>query len=213
MTLITSTFVLGMMDNNTYLLVDSETSEAAIIDPAFNSKLVIDEIQRRNWNLTQIWLTHAHFDHIAGITDITASIKINLPIYLHPEDLSLYKNGGDASQFGFHLPKMPEPSVMLHHRQQLKLGASTIEIRHTPGHTPGHVVFYSAQINTIFCGDLIFYRGIGRTDLRGSDQDTLLNSIRTQILPLPPTTKLLSGHGIATNVIDEARLNPFLLHL
>jgi hydroxyacylglutathione hydrolase len=105
----------------------------------------------------------------------------------------------------------PKPNVQLKHGQILALGKHEFEVRHTPGHTPGHVVFYSAAEKLLFCGDVIFWGSIGRTDLPGGSFDTLMRSINEQILSLPNDTRLLSGHGGETTVGSERRTNPFLI--
>jgi hydroxyacylglutathione hydrolase len=92
----------------------------------------------------------------------------------------------------------------------LQAGGYSFEVRHTPGHTPGHVVFYCAPEKLVFCGDVIFMSGIGRTDLPGGSYPALLNSIQQQILTLPDATRLLSGHGPETTVGQERLENPFL---
>jgi hydroxyacylglutathione hydrolase len=203
-------FVLGMLENNTYLLADSATLEAVVIDPAANSQRVLDEIKKRSLKLSQIWLTHAHFDHTAGVSLIVSSRQPSVPICMHPDDLELYKNGGGAANFGIKLGVMPDPSIFFHDGEELKLGASIIEVRHTPGHSPGHVVFYAKEISVVFCGDLIFRYGIGRTDFPEGNHEMLIKSIRNKILTLPSTTKLLPGHGPETTVAFEAKMNPFL---
>ncbi len=94
--------------------------------------------------------------------------------------------------------------------QLLELGENKFEVRHTPGHTTGHVVFYCQSEKLVFCGDLIFAGSVGRTDLPGGSYDTLIRSIRTHILSLPDETRLLSGHGPETTVGEERATNPFL---
>jgi glyoxylase-like metal-dependent hydrolase (beta-lactamase superfamily II) len=201
---------LGPMDNNSYLIADRQTKEAVVIDPSFESEQVLQEAQQRGWTLTAVWLTHAHFDHIAGVKTVSEATNPPLPVGLHPLDLPLWRQAGGARNFGIQLETGPDPQISFAHGQMLKLGGSTLEVRHTPGHTPGHIVLYSVEDGTVFCGDLIFYRGVGRTDLPGGDHSTLMRSIREQILPLPPNTRLLSGHGPKTTVEEEAVENPFL---
>jgi len=202
--------VLGMLENNTYLVSDSDTLEAAVIDPAGDSRKVLEMIEKYNLELTQIWITHAHFDHTAGVPLLSASRQPPVPVYLHPDDLELYKNGGGAVEFGFRIMELPEPSLLFSNGRVLRLGNSSLEVRHTPGHSPGHVIFYSAECGVVFCGDVIFRNGIGRTDFSGGSHETLIQSIRTQILSLPPQTKLLPGHGPETSVGVEAGANPYL---
>jgi len=204
------TFHLDPMDNNTYLAADPQQGDAVIIDPGFNSQHVVQEAVRRGWQTRAIWLTHAHFDHIAGISDILETINTPLPVGLHPLDLPLWQQGGGAGLFGFQIKASPEPEFSFQHGQVLMIGSQAVEVRHTPGHTPGHVIFSAQGDQVVFCGDLIFYHGVGRTDLPGGSHSLLLRSIREQILSLPASTRLLSGHGIETTVAEEQAHNPFL---
>ncbi len=202
--------VLGPVATNAYLVGETESRSAVVIDPAWDGEIIAREAERRGWHIAELWLTHAHFDHIGGVAAILKSVQPAPKVCLHPLDLPLYSAQGGAALFGMHIEPTPEPTVRLKHGQQLTLGGHTYEVRHCPGHTPGHVVFYCAAERVMFCGDVIFWGGIGRTDLPGGDYDTLLDSIRTQVLSLPDTTRLLSGHGGETSVGFERRTNPFL---
>mgnify|MGYP001767192018 FL=1 len=104
----------------------------------------------------------------------------------------------------------PDPDLTLAHGQVLPFGDSTIEVRHTPGHSPGSVTFYLPSLKTALTGDLIFRQGIGRTDLNGGNFDQLCESIRDQIYTLPPDTVLIPGHGLNTTVADEIHSNPYV---
>jgi glyoxylase-like metal-dependent hydrolase (beta-lactamase superfamily II) len=204
------TFQIGPMENNTYLAADPASKLAVIIDPSFDCASLKEEAHQRGWRISAIWLTHAHFDHIAGVSPLQDALGNPVPVLLHPQDLPLWRQSGGAKMFGLDLVTGPEPTQLLAHQERLLLGEQVIEVRHTPGHTPGHVIFYSSESGAAFCGDVIFYRGIGRTDLPGSSHAYLINSIRQQVLSLPPATRLLSGHGPETTVWDEERENPFL---
>ena len=118
---------------------------------------------------------------------------------------------GGASAFGFpEFDPGPEPTIALEHGMRMQLGGSGFEVRHSPGHTPGHVVFRELGAGLVFCGDLIFQGSVGRTDLPGGDQAVLRGSIRDEILNLPDATRLFPGHGSPTTVGEERRSNPFL---
>lgn len=203
-------FVLGPLQNNSYLLVDPVSHDAAVVDPSFQCEEILNTIQRERLNLTHILLTHAHFDHLAGVNVIAGAVQPAPKIGLHPEDLPLWQSGGGAADFGLSLDPGPRPALFFSHGQQLTIGDQPIEIRHTPGHTRGHVVFYLPQNQAVLCGDLIFWHSVGRTDLPGGSAVALYNSIHTHILNLPPNTRLLSGHGPETTVAEEAANNPFL---
>ncbi len=200
---------LGPVQTNTYILADSETKEAIVIDPAWDGEKIAQTAFAQDWQIKAIYLTHAHFDHIGGIADLANSLPKKTKVYLHPNDYNLLKAGGGAARFGFEIDPGPEPE-MLKHGQTFEVGNLHFETRHTPGHRPGHCVFYCAEERTVFSGDLIFYRSVGRTDLPGGDWETLVKSIREQIYTLPDETRIFSGHGDQTNVGDEKKFNPFV---
>jgi hydroxyacylglutathione hydrolase len=203
-------FVLGPVQTNAYLLADSTTGEAAVIDPAWDGQLILAEAHGRGWRIAHLWYTHAHFDHIGGAGAIADRLNPLPLVALHPLDHALWRIEGGAPLFGFKIDPGPEPSIDLYDRQRLRLGSVDLEVRFTPGHTPGHCIFYAADAGVCFCGDLIFRRGVGRTDLPGGDWQLLVRSIRSQVFTLPGETRLLSGHGPETTVIEEQESNPFV---
>jgi glyoxylase-like metal-dependent hydrolase (beta-lactamase superfamily II) len=202
--------VLGPVETNCYVVADTSVNEAVVIDPAWDGQVIAAAAQRRGWRITAIWLTHAHFDHIAGAAGVCRQVQPPPAVALHPGDLPLWEAQGGAPFFGMHIDPGPRPTLSLAHGQMLQAGGYSFEVRHTPGHTPGHVVFYCAPEKLVFCGDVIFMSGIGRTDLPGGSYPALLNSIQQQILTLPDATRLLSGHGPETTVGQERLENPFL---
>ncbi|HEX9617989.1 MAG TPA: MBL fold metallo-hydrolase [Anaerolineales bacterium] len=203
-------FVLGLVETNTYLIADPETGEAVVIDPAGDGARIVAEADRRGWRVGSIWLTHAHFDHLAGAGEVADRLDPPPPVALHPDDYTLWRMQGGAALFGMRIDPGPEPTIDLHHGQILHLGGNRFEVRHAPGHTRGHVMFYCAEQAVLFCGDVIFQGSIGRTDLPGGDYETLLASIHSQVLVLPDETRLLSGHGPESTVGAERKYNPFL---
>jgi len=203
-------FTVGPVSTNAYLVADPDTKEAAVIDPAWDGHVILKAAQDRGWRIGHLWYTHAHFDHIGGAAAIADSLDPLPLVALHPDDHVLWRAGGGGSVFGFNIDPGPEPTIDLHHGQILKLGSNEFEVRHTPGHTKGLCAFYVANEKACFCGDLIFNRSVGRTDLPGGDWTTLENSIRMQIFTLPDETRLLSGHGLETTVGDEKKFNPFV---
>jgi hydroxyacylglutathione hydrolase len=202
--------VLGPLATNTYLIADSDTGEAAVIDPAWDGHLIVAEARQRDWHISQIWITHAHFDHIGGAGTLVHGLDTPALIALHPDDRPLWESQGGAALFGFSLPASPAPTLNLAQDMDLQLGRIIFKVFHTPGHSPGHCVFYCAEAGVCFCGDLIFQDSVGRTDLLGGDQPALVNSIRLHIYSLPDGTRLLPGHGPETTVGQEKRANPFV---
>lgn len=203
-------FTLGPVFTNSYLLADPETKEAVVIDPAAEGERLVAAGIERGWRIGNIWLTHAHFDHIAGAAGLADNLNPPPPVALHAEDYVLWRAQGGAPFFGLRIDPGPEPTIDLHPGQILRLGGNQFEVRHAPGHTRGHVMFYCAAEKVLFCGDVIFQGSIGRTDLPGGDYDTLIKSIRSQVLTLPDDTRLLSGHGPESTVGAEKANNPFI---
>ncbi len=203
-------FTLGPAQTNAYLIADSDTRESAVIDPAWDGKVILAEAVKRCWRIGHLWYTHAHFDHIGGAGAIADGLNPLPLVALHPNDHILWRAEGGAPLFGFKIDPGPEPTIDLYPGQILTLGKITFEVRYTPGHTPGHCVFYAEKEQICFCGDLIFSGSVGRTDLPGGDWATLENSIRTHIFSMPDDTRLLSGHGDETSVGKEKRINPFV---
>lgn len=203
-------YVLGPLENNSYIIADPETGEAAVIDPSFDSEHILEDAHQRNLRICFILLTHAHFDHMAGAAWVASQFSPPLAIALHPSDLVLYAQGGGAAQFGLPFEPGPNPRMLLSEGQIIKIGAVELEVHHAPGHTPGHVVFVCSQASVVFCGDLIFAGSVGRTDLSGGSHELLLDSIQDHIFTLPPETRLLSGHGAETTVDIEQATNPYI---
>src|SRR5512138_109905 len=203
-------FTLGPVQTNAYLVADSATKEAAVIDPAWDGQVILAEARKRGWRVAHLWYTHAHFDHIGGAGAIADALNPLPLVALHPNDHVLWRAGGGGSLFGFDIDPGPEPTIDFYQGQILRLGSVEFEVRFTPGHTPGHCVFYVAASHICFCGDLIFAGSVGRTDLPGSDWNELVESIRTQVFTLSDETRLLCGHGSETTVGEERVSNPFV---
>lgn len=202
--------VLGPAQTNAYLVGETKTNTAVVIDPAWDGDLIVSEAHKRGWRITNIWLTHAHFDHLGGSAAVSDSSNPPVPVSMHPGDYWLWRNEGGAPLFGLRIDPGPEPTIDLKHGQELYLGEYLFEVREAPGHTAGHVMFYNDQEQVLFCGDVLFNGSIGRTDLPGGDYHTLLDSIQNQVLSLPDETRVLSGHGPETTIGHERRNNPFL---
>lgn len=203
-------FILGPIENNTYLVIDGNTKQASIVDPSFDSIKVLKYAREHDYQITQIWCTHAHFDHIVGINDVMSQINPTPSVFLHPDDLPLWNSHGGAKMFGVPFEVKFQPSNLLKDKDAFNLGLSKIQTSITPGHTKGHVIYYIPDAKVVFCGDLIFRMSVGRTDLPGGNQLELLQSIDNVIKVLPEETRLLSGHGPETTVGYEKKYNPFL---
>jgi hydroxyacylglutathione hydrolase len=213
-------FTLGPAVTNAYLVADSETKEAAVIDPAWDGQIILEAAEQRGWRIAHLWYTHAHFDHIGGAAAIADALNPLPLVALHPNDHVLWRAGGGGAAFGFDIDPGPEPTIDFYQGQILRLGSVEFEVRFTPGHTPGHCILYVADVraepdevhtpSVCFCGDLIFAGSVGRTDLPGGNWEQLVESIQTQVFTMPDDTRLLSGHGPATTVGEEKKNNPFV---
>jgi glyoxylase-like metal-dependent hydrolase (beta-lactamase superfamily II) len=206
--------VLGPLQNNVYLLADQDSAEAVIIDPSFEPKRQQSEIQRRGWKLTQIWLTHGHFDHYAGTAALQKAFTLTPLIGMHPQAYAWANEQKNAVNFGMPIDPVPQVDIPFAQGQYLAVSASgepkVIEVREVPGHNPGSVLFYCEALEVAFTGDAIFRESIGRTDFPGGDFSLLLKSIREQVFSLPDETTLLPGHGPESSVAHEKQFNPYL---
>lgn len=197
----------GQFVENSYLLIDAVAGECAIIDPGEEAGLIANELAAAGVRPVAIWLTHAHIDHVLGVPRFTAGTAV--PVYLHPADRPLYDRVADqAAAFGMRAGTLPAPDRALAHGDILPVGTLRFRVRHAPGHSPGSVVFEGE--GAVFTGDVLFQGSIGRTDLPGGDYETLLRSIERELLTLPDSTIVYSGHGPETTVGRERRANPFL---
>lgn len=200
---------LGPLKTNCYLVGCEETQLAAIIDPAWDGRSIVAAAEDDGWEISHILLTHTHFDHVGGLQE-TKELS-GAPIYLHPDAVDMLSNTTmSAAFFGLRVPAPPPPDHLLSPGQVLSVGRLSLHTLFTPGHAPGHVCFHLPEYRVLFDGDVLFRGGIGRTDLPGGDQELLMNSIHSLLLPLPDETRLFPGHGPATTIGDERRTNPFL---
>ncbi len=201
------TYQLGPMENNTYLIIDEATRDAALIDPSFHSETIWEDIEGRNVQIRYLLNTHGHFDHIIGNAFYVE--KTGAPLALHRDDLDRLRALPEiALSYRFKAEPSPEPDLFLEHGQTLTLGETSIRVVHTPGHSPGSVTFLFDDVAIV--GDVLFDGSIGRTDFPGCSLQTLLHSIRTELLTLPDTTKVLPGHSSATTIGKERATNPHI---
>lgn len=200
---------VGPLMENCYLLADEISSEAVLIDPGDEAERLLEALKQANLTLKEIWLTHAHFDHIGALADIQDVSSV--PVRMHPDDKPMYAYAGQAAQM-WDIPfRQPTgPTRDLETGEVLEFGGASANCLFTPGHAPGHLAFYFPSEGYVIAGDALFKGSIGRTDLPMGNPTQLIESIKTQLLTLPDETVVYPGHGPETTIGAEKQTNPFL---
>ncbi len=187
-----------------------ETMEATVIDPGGDLPRLLAEVKRLGLTLKQIWLTHAHIDHAGGTGELARTL--GLPIVgPHPGDQFWIDGLPEQSRmFGFPAAEPFKPTRWLADGDTVTVGNCTLAVRHCPGHTPGHVVFHSADIKRAFVGDVLFAGSIGRTDFPQGNHQQLIDSITQRLWPMGDDTVFIPGHGPESTFGEERRYNPYV---
>ncbi len=195
---------------NCSLVWDDASRRAAIIDPGGDLDRLLAEVARRGLVLEQIWLTHAHIDHAGGTGELAR--RLGIPIVgPHPADQFWIDALPQQSRmFGFPEAEPFTPTRWLHDGDQVELAGHVLDVRHCPGHTPGHVVFHSPELQRAFVGDVLFAGSIGRTDFPQGDHATLIASITQRLWPMGDDTVFIPGHGPESSFGRERRTNPYV---
>lgn len=205
-------FTFNPFSENTYILYD-ETKECVIIDPGCSNsaeeKQLAAFIEDNNLKPVKLLNTHGHIDHVLGNRFVAE--KYNLELEAHKlEEAGILATDVYASNYGMHAPKSPTPAKYLDEGDKVKFGNTVLDILFTPGHSAGHIVFYSPEKKIIIGGDVLFRESIGRTDLPGGDYDTLIKSIKEKLFVLEDDIEVYPGHGPKTTIGYEKQYNPFL---
>lgn len=207
-------FEFNPLGVNTYVLSD-DTKECVVIDPAAfyhdEKELLLSYLIDNGFKVKHILNTHLHFDHIFGINMLAE--EFGLRVECHPDDLFLLEDiDRQMEVFGLKnsVDYKPELGRFLSEGDVITFGDQSLRIFHTPGHSPGSVAFYNEAEDCVFSGDLLFYSGVGRTDLPKGNYEELVKSIETKLFTLPKSTVVYSGHGPATTIGFEKANNPFV---
>ena len=194
-------------ETNTYLVWETESLEAVLIDPAAPDKILKDDINELGLSLKMIINTHGHGDHIGGNHFFAAEFKC--PVAIHKNDAAMLLNDNLNFTTIMGIPYDPiEATILFEDNDNIQLGNIPMEIFHTPGHTTGCIVIYSKPY--LFSGDTLFLLEVGRCDLPGGNYYHLKSSIRKKIFVLPDDTIVLPGHGDSTTVGREKLENPYM---
>jgi hydroxyacylglutathione hydrolase len=200
---------VGPLQCNCSVVGDETTREAVVIDPGDDIEDVIAVVRKHNLQVKQIVITHAHIDHVGGAMKLRAAT--GAPILLNQNDYALLKMlDVQASWLGMASPGKVEIDQSVGQADQIKAGALTAEVIHTPGHTEGSVCLYFSAEKKLIAGDTLFAGSIGRTDLPGGSFEKIIRSLHEKVLALPDETIVVPGHGPLTTIGEERESNPFL---
>lgn len=203
---------LGVAATHCYIIGDTVTGRAVLIDPVDQAETLLDAAQKANWQIALILATHGHFDHILAskaLKDATGA-----PFYIHHKGVEWLENLPQQGQiFGLgRFPPAAEPDRLLGDESEtIQLDGITLDTLFTPGHSPDHLSFVLHEQHTVIGGDALFASTIGRTDLPGADYDQLMQSITQKLLPLGDDFRVLPGHMHETTIGRERRTNPFII--
>ncbi len=198
--------VVGPLQSNCYIVYDGKSLDAAVIDPGDEPSRIIDIIEQKKLNIHYIVCTHAHFDHIGGVSMIKE--RTGARIALHKDDRDLYIGSEDQAAFwGIKMGRQPEPDLFVTEGDELYVGNLRFRVLSTPGHSPGSICLYGEGV--VLTGDTVFAGSVGRTDFPGGDMGELKKSF-VKIMSLPPETKILPGHGESSTVKNERESNFFI---
>ena len=212
--MLTKAFTFNPVGENTYLIWDEESREAAIIDAGMSNNrenaIISEFITKENLQLKYALQTHMHFDHIWGLSYIQETYGLK-PL-CHAAEESIYRDVPEMTSMFRLSMNWTLPTVERHINEgdTFQLGNTTIKVLHTPGHTPGGLSYYIESAHTLFTGDTLFKGSIGRTDLPGGNLSEEMDSIKNKIITLPSDTIVYSGHGPESNIGWELKNNPYL---
>lgn len=182
--------VVGPYQTNCYILACKGTLEGVVIDPGDEVLRITREISENGIRVQSILITHGHIDHIGGVADLKRITRA--PVLIHPLDA----------------PALPVPAEgSLQEGQKIQVGSYTLEVVHTPGHSPGAVCILAP--GAVFTGDTLFAGSVGRTDFPGGSHETLLEGVKKKIFPLGDALRVYPGHGPASTIGAERQTNPF----
>jgi hydroxyacylglutathione hydrolase len=202
--------VVGLLQENCYILGCEKTRRGVVIDPGDNARAILQVVAQQGLTIERILLTHAHFDHVLAVEGVQRATKA--PFFLHQADLPILEDVPERVSLWLdtEVDPLPEPDGFLEDGQLIDFGEEQLEVRFTPGHAPGHVVFVHHAGRQVFGGDTLFQNSVGRYDLPLADGPTLFASIRDQLLTLPDDYVVYPGHGPATTIGEERLNNPFI---
>ena len=204
--MIVDIFVTGSLETNTYLIADETAGEALVLDPGGDVDEIVARLALLGARLTAVVNTHGHFDHVSGNRALLEVVEA--PLLIHRDDAPMLSMAARAAEvFYVKADNSPPATGFLEDGDTLKVGSYSFSVAHTPGHSPGSITLVGE--GKAFCGDLVFFGSVGRTDLPGGSEKVLRESIGRSIVTLPDETVICPGHGPETTVGREKKQNPF----
>lgn len=206
--IITITKVLGPVATNCYIVGNTDTREAVIIDPADEAGRIIDLLTKENFKPVAILLTHGHFDHISGLPGLKKEYP-DVKVYIGKDDKDVISNPilNVSAMFGTSVSMEAEEFVQ--ENDVLDMLGTSIKCIHVPGHTKGGMCYYFEEEKIVFSGDTLFEYSIGRSDFPTGDGRALIDNIKIKLFTLPEDVIVYSGHGDRTTIGREKRENPY----
>ena len=195
---------------NCTILFDPDTKEGVLVDPGGDVELILQTVRENGITLKAIWLTHGHIDHAGGAKAVKEALGLEI-VGPHEADLPLLQVIEDRGRaFNIEGVQNVTPDRFLNDGDIVSFGEHEFQVFHTPGHSPGHVIYFNKAQNFAHVGDVLFHGSIGRTDLPGGNHQQLLDSIRDKVLPLGDAVGFICGHGPGSQIGEERRSNPYL---
>lgn len=197
-------------EQNCSLLWCEETRRGVVVDPGGDVETILEAIREEGVTVERILLTHAHIDHAGGTAELAGRLGVPVEGPHEGDRFWIAQLPQQSKMFGFPPAKVFEPDRWLQQGDTVQVGNTTLDVYHCPGHTPGHVVFFSARDRLAIVGDVLFQNSIGRTDFPGGNHQQLIRSIRETLFPLGDDVAFIPGHGPMSTFGDERRHNPFV---